>query len=776
MLSHFLTIAFRILLKHRTFSLVSIGGLAIGISSSVFIFYFVYDEITYDQFHQHHERIYRINQTFQTPDAVQRIRFSHQKLGPYMAATYPQVEQFVRLEQITGRFGSSKITERGIFKADASVFDVFTLPLVKGNPHLALTNPKSIVVSETLAAKYSLKGEPGETVTIEKEQYTLTGIMRDMPNNTDLKINALISHHIEDQPSLMIKYDTYIVLRDGQDAPFIRQQLEGSIVEALHPGQPKEFAMGYEMNSLTDLHFLKGIDMDNPKGDKITVYAVSLVGAVLIIISVINFVNLSTIRSIERAKEVGIRKVTGAKKSSLIRQFLTESSLAIATSVTLALLLIQLLSVVFESVSGKRIYLSSDADMLIITSITGLLCVVVLASALYPAWILSSHQPVDTLYRRNTYSREGWLRKSFAMFQFALSGAVMMFLFVVLAQTSFIKQKPLGFSSEQIVVVTLPDDPTVTSQMGAIRNTLSNTPGVLKVSLGGYASSPGSSDMAAGPLWYKTNGEEKELIATSFTVDRDYPAMLNLSFVSGHDFSDRQNTAIVNEAFARMAGWSDSEAQTIRTYAGESQVVGVVKDFHFRSLHNSIEPMAIFYSPAIEQQAAYLFIKVENANTINHLEVAWNKVVQDHPLAYRFLHDAFNEQYSNEARLRTIFVFFTLITLMISGSGLLALALHHVQLKTKEIGIRKTFGASTEGIIVLLSQSFVKLTMFGSICGIVIGSYISNQWLSTFAYRISLSWTLIALTFCVLLIISSAIVCYRAYVGSKTNVAEVLKS
>ena len=732
MLIHYLTIGFRNLAKRGVFSIINIGGLGMSLASCVFVFYYVYDELTYDRFHENADRTYRITQTFITPESAQNIRWTHQKLGPYLNRVYPQVENYVRLEDAAVALGKSKLAEKGIVRADPTVFDVFTHPFLSGNPATALTQRNSIVLSESLAKKFFNDDALGETIEVDGVPHVVTGVMKDVPSNSDKWISAFLYGGFEGEESegLYYTFDTYILLRSESDAAFVRNEL-ANVASTFHHSSGQELQMGLEMQPLTALHFHHGTEMDNPKGNKATVMIIGAVALILIVVAILNFINLTTVRTLERGREIGVRKVAGAQRSQLIRQFLSESFLSLASASALALLIMQLLKAIFERISGKIINLTNAHDVYVLGCILTLLAMLTLCSAIYPALILSGFKPIHVLKMKVTGSGRGiGLRKVFIAGQFAVSAGLLVFLVALLMQTKFMRTTDPGFQKDQILVLRAPEDTVVSRNLNFYKTEFLRSKMVENFSVGGFASNLGSNDAIASPLWL-SDGSGRQLIVPNITVDKNYPDMLRFQLKQGISFADLKGhsvkgKALVNEAFVKLAGWTDPLGKEISSYSGKGEVIGVVKDFHFKSLHNSIEPMVIMGMDDANPDARFFFIKTAG-NSPEDLQVLWRKLFPQYPFNYFFLDEFYDEQYRSEKNMEVLFLYFTLLTIAISASGLFGLTYYHVEMKMKEVGIRRVFGAGRMTLVSFLSGNFIKLTGVGALAGMLAGYLVTEH-------------------------------------------------
>jgi putative ABC transport system permease protein len=778
LLNIFIT-ALRNLFKHKVISLIKLGGLAISIASFLFIFYYVYDELTYDRFHSNAARIYRITQTFITPENTQNIRFTHQKLGPFMKRSYAQVEDFVRLEDCSGMMGPDKIHEKGIVFADASILKVFSYQMIEGSER-ALSTQGSIVLSETLATRYFDGPALGKKILVDGTMLEVTGIIRDVPKNSDKWISAIIhgSFGGEEDKGLSFIHDTYIMLRHPDDAAAIRDALP-KIAEGLHKDAGMEVRMGYDMQALTDLHFYKGVEMDNPKGNKANVMILALVAIILLGVATVNFVNLTTVSSLDRAKEIGIRKVTGAYNRQLIMQFMTESLMSVSIAALLAVLFVNLMNVFYQGISGKVIELSNDHDLFVMGGMAVILIVIITLSSYYPAHVLTSTNPVNVLKGKSHVRRSGWMQGIFTTGQFAMSTGLLLFLTVILFQMDFMQSSDLGFVKDRVIVAKAPEDSVFMARINSYKSELLRHSAIEQVSIGGFASNLGTTDPFASPLWLEVGGEKKQYIIPNISVDKSYPSLLKLKIVEGQSFDQIEGESVrgkvlVNEAFVKMSGLREVIGQKVSTYGGEGVVIGVVKDFHFRSLHNSIEPMAIMGLDEQRADARYIFIKASAAD-LSEIKSHWTQVF-DQPIDYFFLDDFFNAQYKSDNDLRMLFVYFTLLTIVVSVSGLFGLILYNVSLRTREIGIRKVLGAGIVQLITLLSSQFFKPVLVGAFAGLSIALVFAHQWLDSFAYHISLTWVIAVIPVVSIIIMSMMIVFYRTYRSAIVNPVDVLKN
>jgi putative ABC transport system permease protein len=517
------------------------------------------------------------------------------------------------------------------------------------------------------------------------------------------------------------------------------------------------------MQALTDLHFWTGTGMDNPKGNEANTKILAVIAIVLLMVALFNFINLTTVVSLGRSKEVGVRKMIGAKRSELVRQFLGESFVAVMLAVVLAFMLVLIMNSMFMNVSGKQI----DLPIAFVTG--GLLMLVTILSSSYPALVLSSSKPVKT----------GFVRKALTSVQFALSTALLIILTTVLYQTNFMRNSDTGFNKEKVIVFNMPGDSASIAHTSFYMDEFRKVNSVTDVASGGFGSVPGTSDVTASPVTVIVDGEKREPVVSNFVADGHYTSMLGLNAIEGkslHDLDESEvsKKAIVNQSFVKLSGWKDPIGKSVHSFAGDFEIVGIIPDFHFKSLHNKIEPLIITGQNSKLYDGRHLFLKI-SSNNIDELRTTWQRLLPDEAFEYRFLNDYFDEQYKAETTLQSIFLYFTLLTIVIAASGLFGLTIHHVEKKTREISIRKVLGAPVVSLIGLLSKEFVLLTITGIVVGCVAGVMFANEWLNGFAYRIEGGVTTYMPPVLIIISISMTILVYKTYQGSNKNPVEGLK-
>ena len=781
MLRNYLIIALRNLRKHRGFTFINVFGLALGLACCLLITLYVVDELSYDRFHEKADRIYRIQTDIKFGGNDMHFAVSPDPVGPTLKQDYPQVEQFVRLHQrgtwLVRRAGTAtNIREDDIMFADSTLFDVFTLPLISGDPAQALTQPNSVVISESAAKRHFGSMEPvGQLLLFDNNQsFRVTGVMRDMPMNSHFRTNFFLSMRDDNYPWgswLSNNHHTYVVLKPGVDAAVFARNLD--VVIEKYVGKQAQAALGttmdqfrksgnsyrYWMMPLTDIHLYSRQSVElAPNGDIQYVYIFSAVAVFILLIACINFMNLATARSMGRAREVGVRKALGSMRSQLMNQFLTESVLTTTLAMGLALLLVALILPFFNQVAGKEIDLNSLVSPLWLLALVLLPVGVGLLAGSYPAFFLSSFRPVSVLKGSLASLRWGvglksmGLRSGLVVFQFMMSVILIVATLIVYRQMTYIRTKNLGFQREQ--VLTINDVYTLGKGAEAFRQEVLRLPGVVSGSISGYLPTPSNrSDNSFFP-----EGEvdaRKAVQMQSWGVDHDYVKTMGMQLVQGRGFSrtfgSDSSAVILNETAARLFGgnqilgkrisiFDDPQLKTMRTYT----VIGIIKNFHYESLRQTIGALCL----RLDANSGAISFRLSSQDIpmlVSRVEALWKQTAPGQPFSYQFLEDSFDRMYRAEQRVGTLALTFAVLAVLIACLGLLGLAAFTAEQRTKEIGVRKVLGASVASIIGLLSKDFLKLVLVAIVLASPVAWWAMSRWLQDFAYRIDVEWWVFAL-------------------------------
>jgi len=776
MFTNYLKIAWRTLRKQRGLTFINIVGLATGLTCCMLIMLYVLDELSYDRYNQKADRIYRVQTDVKFGGNDMHFATSPDPIGPTLKKDYPQVEQFVRLHErgtwLVKRTGeTTNLREDHIIFADSTLFDVFTLPLVAGNSKRALAEPNTVVISESAAKRHFGSQNPmGQTLVFNNDKaYKVSGVMRDMPKNahfhSDFFLTMLNDEYTWGQ-WLSNNHHTYILLKPGSNPALFTQYFDTIIRKYIGPKVQESMGasmeqfrkagntLAYWLIPLTDIHLRSKQQIElSPNGDMQYVYIFSAVALFILLIACINFMNLATARSSNRAREVGVRKVMGSKRQQLIGQFMTESVLTTVLAMLLALLLVAVALPGFNAIATKKLSIIQLVSPYYLPFLVALPIVVGLLAGIYPAFFLSSFEPISVLKGKiNASFRSSGLRSGLVVFQFAMSVVLIIGTLIVYRQITYIQTKNVGFNRNQVVTVN--DVYAIGKQAETFRQEVLRLPGVVSGSVSGYLPTP--SNRSDTPFWAEGQTDmNKGAVMQNWGVDYDYLNTLGMTVVQGRnfsrDFGSDLSGIILNEAAVKVLGFKNPVGQRIFRFNDEQgksrqafTVVGVVKNFHFESLRRDIGALSMILSP--NSGAASFRIGSGNLPVLmKQIEAKWKQVAPGQPFSYQFMDDSFDEMYRAEQRVGTIALTFAGLAILIACLGLFGLAAFMAEQRTKEIGVRKVLGASVGSIVTLLSKDFLKLVLVAIIIASPLAWYAMNNWLQDFAYRIDIEWWYFAL-------------------------------
>jgi putative ABC transport system permease protein len=793
MFRNYLKIAFRNLWKHKAFSFINIMGLTVGLTAGFLIFLYVRFELSYDTEYDNTNNIYRLNTDIKTPTETIKTGASSWAFAPNIKLDFPEVSAFVRvyIDGMLVRKGEKKIQEDQVIYADSSFFETFGNRLIQGNPHTALKAPFSIVLSETAAKKYFGKEEPmGQTllVTGDGTPATVTGVMKDLPENSTLNGDMLVSMTsiTEINPNKDKQWSnfgsvTFLLLKPGANPAAVEARFP-SFLEKRNGERMKQSQMFYtfHLEPLTRIYLHS--DRDGGGGGNITnVYIFSMIAVFILLIACINFVNLTTARSAERAKEVGIRKVVGALKMQLTRQFIGESVILSIIAFLLTLGLSALLLPLFNQLAGKTVSQGIFNNLPYLGLLLGTALLIGLLAGLYPALVLSSFKPIVVLKGRfSTGTRGILLRKGLVVAQFSISIALIIGTIVVYKQMNFMRHHDLGFNKDQVLVFNTDNDPAKES----FKQTIAGIPGVQSTAIS--SSVPGSGNPGAYSEIENIHGDFQVANLDLYYVDFDYIKQFDIKVVAGRAFSrdfgtDTTQALILNEAAVKMFGYTSPQqaiGRKFKQWGRTGQIVGVIKNFNFRSLQNDIKPLTMRIDP---RGSDLVSAKITAANvpaTLKAVEEKWKAFFPNRPFSYYFLDEFFDRQYRAEERFGKLFFNFAILAIFISCLGLLGLAAYSTMQRTKEIGIRKVMGASVSGIVNLLSKDFLLLVILSFFVAAPTAWYFMNQWLEGFAaaYRTPVSWWIFAAAGITALLIALGTISFQAIKAAVMNPVKSLRS
>jgi putative ABC transport system permease protein len=800
MLSNYLKIAYRNLLRHRGFSSINILGLTLGLTACLLIALFVRDETSFDTFIPEGDRVYRIYYQLTGDEGTSYLGTTPPMFPTTLQQNFPEVENTLRVLQIQTKelveAGSKKMyEERGVF-ADPTFFDLFPLSFTYGSSAKALDDPTSIVISEEMAARYFADENPvGKEVSINKTPYQVKGVFGNNPRfhlsvNYILPMGAAGLSEEQLQSWDTYAYNNYIRLKKGTDAGDLEAKFQVHVQDHI-----KDEVITYLpfFQPLSDIHLHSSAfkyDMAI-KGNITYVKALTAIAVFILLIAGFNFVNLATAKSLQRAKEVGVRKAVGASRKQLMVQYIGETVLLTLISTVLSVLCTFLLLPFLNRFTEKQISFDLFTNPAIALYLLILAFVVGTLSGFYPALVLSGFKPVKVLKgavaSETSPGKIPWLRHSLVVIQFSLSVLLTISAIVVIRQVHYLHNKDLGFSKEQIMFFPMRGD-NMFKNYESFKNELVQSPGISSVSIGyGFPGDMFGDGLITAPI----KGEQKTLKSTLMMVDPDYIKTLGLAIVAGRDFSreiqtDKNAAYIINETAAREYGFArpeDALGQTLlwNTWrqpevVKKGQVIGVVKDFHFKSLYDKVEPAVLQIYPEAYWKVAVKMNTANLGNSIDHVAAVWRRFTPDYPIEYRFLDESFDQMYKAEDRLKSLLWIFTTVTIFVACLGLFGLATYAAERRRKEIGIRKVLGASVNGIVLLLSKEFVKLVIVALLIASPLSWYVMNQWLEDFAYRIDLEWWVFVVAGVSAVVIALFTVSFQSVKAALANPVKSLRS
>jgi len=759
MFRNYLKIAFRQLTRHKGFSFINISGLALGMTACLLMLMFVVNETSYDNFHPKKDRIFRVITDWGKEGSRMKFAGAMPAIAPTLNEEVPEVEIAARVRHMTKTVitdaENQTVNEDNAFYGDPEIFDILNWRLLKGNKSSVVDEPFSIVISYKIARKYFANDEAvGQILTINDKPYKITGVMKDLPANTHLNCEILVSYstvdalgEYPDKPWNVWGDDyNYILLKENVSADNIHEKLNNLLIK--NAGDWYRGRMDLIPQPLSAIHWDNESRGDiGPKGNNLYVYLFLSASILVLLIACFNFMNLSTSKYMERMKEVGIRKVVGANRQQLIHQFLVESTLVALIAAAIGIYLFILLNKSLYALLNIEFVVSSSHSIYLYGIIVLLVCVVGLFAGGYPAFFLSRFRPVEIIKSgfwgvRNKLS----FRHVLVVLQFSISILLIVGTLVVYQQLHFMKNSDLGFEKTDVLLVQFPwGNEEVKQKYSVLRDELLNDPNVFSIS--GVYTVPGVNSQFQMGARKAGDDPEKTITIQALPADYGYVKSMGLRLVEGRDLSrefalDERESALLNETAVKVLGLENPIGAKLLIPRNqemlEMTVVGVVRDFHVQSLHNTINPMIIFVEP---KMYAMMAVKINPANakeTVQSLKEIWNSVLPFAAFNYRYMEDAYHSFYRTEEKTGKLITIFTCLALFVSCLGLFGLASFMTSKRIKEIGIRKVLGATAGGIAILLSKQFTKWVIFSNILAWPISYYLLSRWLENFAYRMNL--------------------------------------
>ena len=800
MLKNYLMIALRNFKNQKLFSLINVFGLALGMACTILILFWVQNELSYDRFNQKADRIYRLYGDLTLGGTLRSAPLVGAPVAPAIKQAFPEVENKVRMSafgSVTAKYEDKEFREDNIIYSDNSIFEIFNLPLINGNPVTVLKASYSIVLTDKAAKKYFGSSNPlGKSLKFsDGHDYTITGVIKDVPKNSHFTFDILCSFETwiirnEDAAESWgnMGQTAYILIKPGVDYKVLEKKFEAVVEENLGARIKRvgaTFKLG--LQPLLRIHLYSSFENDTAKiGNIAYVYLFSGIAFFILFIACINFVNLSTARYSNRALEVGLRKTLGASRKSLIMQFLGETILVTFLAAILGLIFTMIGLPFLESLTGEEYsYLLLSQPTFLMGIAFSILGIGTIAGA-YPAIFLSAFQPVKTLkgnLKRGATSSV--FRRVLVVGQFSISIALIVGTLIIYNQVQFVNNKNLGFNKEQVLTLPYPQNTHNLSE-NSLRQEITSIPGVLNVGFSTYLPGTGFNMRNIRP---EGRTEEESILMQQLSIEPNLLPTLGIKISKGRNFSetmqtDFQGAVIINEITVNRLGWKDPIGKLLFTTGRgpdgqpvelQLKVVGVVKDFHTLSLHNKIEPLVIFCN---QSGFGNISIKLSGGNiseTVSGLKNRWEGLFPNQPFDYAFLDEAFDNLYRSEEQMNEIFLSFSLLAILISCLGLFGLATYLVERRTKEVGIRKVMGASLLGILFLLSKEFARWVMIANIIAWPIAYYFMNEWLQEFAYRINITFWPFLLSGLIALLIAVLTVSYQSIKAALSNPVKSLR-
>ncbi len=793
MIKNYIKIAFRNLWRHKSFSLINIIGLAVGMTACFLIFMYVNFELSYDKFNTNFNNIYRLNTDIKSPNEVLHWSSASPPMGPSLQEDFPEVKANVRI------FGASylveskneKFQENNISFTDPSIFKIFTFPFIQGDAATALTAPFSAVLTETMAKKYFGNTDAlGKTLMLDgKHPVAITGVIKDVPLNSHFSFDMLISASTMERLKLINMQEwgnfsnfTYLLLPEGYDASKLQAKLPGFLRKHISEDKRKK---GYNYDLFVEP--LKAVYMDTFRGAPVNgslsnVYIFSIIAVFILLIACINFINLTTARATERAKEVGIRKVVGAGKNQLTTQFLGESVIICLIAFIFSVVLSMLLLPMFNQLAGKIIShnILEHGYIFILFAIA---VAIGFIAGIYPALVLTNFSITSVLKGRFTSSVKGiLLRKGLVVVQFTISIVLIVGTIIVYNQLNYMRNQSLGFKKDQMVVIDFSGDSVVQSQFQSIKNELKQIQGVLAVSAS--STTPGNGNPVAYTEAETRSGALMPINMNMYDVDFDFIPQYGMKIIAGRAFSnafatDSTKAFIINETTVKDLGYAsakDAVGKRFNQWGRTGQIVGVIQDFHFESLKENVKPLNLRINPKNIGVFTLTIKGGDIPNTIGAIQNKWKALVPQRPFSYAFLDESFNKQYLTEDRFGKLFMYFAVLAIMISCLGLLGLASYSTLQRTREIGIRKVLGATIPGIVNMLSKEFMLLVFIAATIAFPLAWFGMHNWLKDFAYRINIGLWVFAVAGILAFTIAITTVSFQAIRAALANPVKSLRS
>ncbi|MFT4203124.1 MAG: ABC transporter permease [Chitinophagaceae bacterium] len=794
MFKNYFKAVFRSFRRNKVFSTINIVGLSIGLTSCLLIALYLLQQLSFDKFQQNGERIARVvmEYSFEGSDASQKGTFTSVRVAPVLKRTFPEVEDAVCIANgsLIIQQDNKPVREKNVLFADLSFLKMFSFKLLKGNRDKALAASHDVILTQSTAKKYFGDADPiGKTLHIANDSIPLniTGIIADCPGNSQIQFDFLASFATLGIPKERgnsywdANYTTYLLLRDKSAINSLQAKLPNFMKKEMD-GQ--HATVNFFLEPFDRIHLHSPYDAFVPNINISYIYILAAVALLILAIACFTYINLSTARSMERAKEVGIKKVVGANRKQLFWQFIGESAIVCTIAVLLGLFLSAILLPYFNQLTNQQLPISRLFSLPILTVALCMIIIVSFTAGSYPALILSAFQPVKVLKGAFKNSGSGqWLRKSLIVFQFIISVFLIFATFIVQQQLHYIQNRDLGYDRDHAIVVPVP---WYLKNINLIKTELKQNPDVLNIS---HCHSTPVEINGGYNMRTPVMPENTQIAVNANNIDDEFLPASGLQLIAGTDLTaqdikdaDHDSGAVfhfvLNESAARQLGWSPQDAVGKKMFLGDDRpgyVRGVVKDFNFHSLHEAIKPLVLFS----DAYGGSLLVRINGKNmpqTLSFLQSKWKTLMPDRPFEYRFLDDDYNKMYANEIRLGKIMNIFAGIAILLACAGLFGLSAYSVQQRVKEIGVRKVLGASVKDIVVVLSKEFVQLAFIAALIAFPIGWWAMHGWLQNYTYRISIHWWAFLLIAVCTVVIALLTVSFQTVRAARANPVKSLRT
>jgi putative ABC transport system permease protein len=788
MLKNLFKTAVRYLFKHFGYSALNILGLTLGITSALFLIIYSFNEISYDRYHEKAGRIYRVDSKITETDDQFTWIVAQIPFAPQCAQDYPEVEAYVRFipfGRTLFKYEDNEFNEENFFYVDSTLFDIFTYPVVKGEVKSALEEPNKIVLTEKIAARYFGDADPiGKVLQSGDKSYEVTGVIKNVPNNSHFRFDAVASR--SNLPKDLGSWGnfgvyTYLLFPEKTDVKAFETKMQGMYGKYMKPiFESMNIKIEYVLEPVTRIHlYSTNSGEPEPTGSIKYVYIFFIVAILLVLIAAMNYMNLATARSTRRAREVGLRKVVGSARGPIIMQFLSESIVFTVFSMIISLILVAVLLPKFNTLAGRTFDLHILYSPVVLITLTAILLIVGIAGGSYPAFFLSRFSPVTVLKGEITQGKAGSsFRKILVIIQFAASVIMIICTLVVFRQLHYMKNMDQGFDQQNVITLQL--DGGLNRKYPVLKQALLENKDIVHVTSTNTPIGEGSGKV----IFNVETDQGMETRGVNFAVvDHDFIETMGVKMKNGRDFredmpSDTLSSIVVNQTFVNRMAWKDpigkkmelGDSNTLR-----ARVIGVMDDYHQTGMYNQVESLVLVY----RELNNVVYVKLSGKNTratLDFIKSTWNDIFPDQPYNYTYLTERFNNQFDADEKRGLIFTLFTLLAILIACLGLFGLASYMVEQRTKEIGIRKVFGAGEGKILQLISRDFLYLVIAGIVIAVPVAMYVMNKWLENYVYRIHIGVLLIVLATSLTIVITFLTIGYKAYQAAIMNPANSIKT